>query len=141
MENLKVIIYNDKDMIYREGFLSKFESTSNIIEERRIDGSRNTFIRGYTDIITCQHNGKKQYIELDPTTMKKILKYNKEVDIEKLNKEIESKKKEIKELDDKLKDRENRWEKVKQYIANIYDLELEEDYDDDDDWEFSDDWE
>ena len=35
----------------------------------------------------------------------------------------------LKELDDKLKDKEKRWEKVKQYIANIYDLDLEEDYD------------
>ena len=61
--------------------------------------------------------------------MKRILKYNKEVEIEKLNNEIQNKKNKIKELDDKLKDKEKRWEKVKQYIANIYDLDLEEDYD------------
>ena len=66
--------------------------------------------------------------------MKRILKYNKEVEIDELNKEIENKKKQIKELDDKLKDKEKRWEKVKQYIANIYDLDLEEDYDEDYDW-------
>ena len=65
--------------------------------------------------------------------MRRILKYNKEVEIEKLNKEIENKREQIKELDDKLKDKEKRWDKVKQYIANIYDLDLEEDYDEDED--------
>ena len=133
MEHLNVIIYNDKDMIYREGFLSSFESNTNISEERWLDGSSSTLIHGYTDTIICQHNGEKQSIELDPTTMQRILKYNKEVEIEKLNKEIKNKREQIKELDDKLKDKEKRWEKVKQYIANIYDLDLEED-DDDYEW-------
>lgn len=134
MENLKVIIYNDKDMIYREGFLSSIESNANISEERFLDGTSEHIIHGYTDTIICQHNGQKQSIELDPTTMKRILKYNKEIEIDELNKEIENKKEQIKELDDKLKDKEKRWEKVKQYIANIYDLDLEEDYDEDYDW-------
>lgn len=133
MEHLNVIIYNDKDMIYREGFLSSFESNTNISEEKWLDGSSSTFIHGYTDTIICQHNGEKQSIELDPTTMRRILKYNKEVEIEKLNKKIENKKEQIKELDNKLKDKEKRWEKVKQYIANIYDLDLEEDYNEDED--------
>lgn len=134
MENLKVIIYNDEDMIYREGFLSGVESNIDFSEERFLDGTSEPFIRRYTDTIICQHNGQNQSIELDPTTMKRILKYNKEVEIDKLNKEIENKKEQIKELDDKLKDKEKRWEKVKQYIANIYDLDLEEDYDEDYDW-------
>ena len=47
MENLKVIIYNDKDMIYREGFLSSIESNINISEERFLDTiampTRNTY--------------------------------------------------------------------------------------------------
>ena len=52
-----------------------------------------------------------------------------EYKLEKLNKEIKNKKEQIKELDDKLTDKEKRWDKVKQYIANIYDLDLEEDDD------------
>lgn len=119
---------------YIEGFLSSIESKANISEKRFLDGTSKQFIYGYTDTIICQHNGQKQSIELDPTTMKRILEYNKEVEIDKLNKKIENKKEQIKELDDKLKDKEKRWEKVKQYIANIYDLELEEDYDEDYDW-------
>lgn len=129
MENVKVIIYNDKDMIYKEGFLSSIESNTNIREERFLGGTSVTLINGFTETIIYQHNGEKQSIELDPTTMKRILKYNKEVEIEKLNNEIQNKKNKIKELDDKLKDKEKRWEKVKQYIANIYDLDLEEDND------------
>ena len=133
MEHLNVIIYNDKDMIYREGFLSSFESNPEFHEVISLDGTRESFIHGYTDTIICQHNGEKQSIELDPTKMQRILKYNKEVEIEKLNKDIKNKKEQIKELDDKLTDKEKRWDKVKQYITNIYDLELEEDYDEDDD--------
>lgn len=133
MEHLNLIIYNDKDMIYREGFLSSFESNPDFHEVISLDGTHESFIHGYTDTIICQHNGEKQSIELDPTTMQRILKYNKEVEIEKLNKEIKNKKEQIKELDDKLKDKEKRWDKVKQYIANIYDLDLEEDYNND--WE------
>lgn len=72
---------------------------------------------------------QKDYIELDPTTMKRIAKYNKEVEIEKLNEEIKIKEKEIRELDNKLKDKEKRWEKVKKYIANIYDIDIKEDED------------
>ena len=133
MEHLNVIIYNDKDMIYREGFLSSFESNPEFHEVISLDGTRESFIHGYTDTIICQHNGEKQSIELDPTTKQKIIKYNKEVEIEKLNKDIKNKKEQIKELDDKLTDKEKRWDKVKQYITNIYDLELEEDYDEDED--------
>ena len=39
-----------------------------------LDGTSKSFIHGYTDTIICQHNGEKQSIELDPTTMKRILK-------------------------------------------------------------------
>lgn len=133
MEHLNLIIYNDKDMIYREGFLSSFESNPDFHEVISLDGTSESFIHGYTDTIICQHNGEKQSIELDPTTIQRILKYNKEVEIEKLNKKIENKKAQIKELDDKLIDKEKRWDKVKQYITNIYDLDLEEDYNND--WE------
>lgn len=136
MESVKVIIYDDENMIYRDGVLDSIERGTNFSEERQLDGSSSTFIHGYTDTIICQHNGEKQSIELDPTTMKRILKYNKEVEIEKLNKEIENKKEYIKELDDKLQDKEKRWEKVKEYIANIYGMDLDGDDEDDYDWEY-----
>lgn len=132
MEQMRVIIYNAKDMTYREGFLDSYESNVDFSEERFLGGTNKIFIHGYTDTIICHHNGEKQNIELDPTTMQRILKYNKEIEIEKLNNEIQNKKNEIKELDDKLKDKEKRWEKVKQYITNIYDLDLEEVCDEDD---------
>ncbi len=134
MKEIKVILYDAENMTYREGYLESCESNTISNRQELLNGTYINIVHGYTDTIICQHNGEKQSIELEPTTMKRILKYNKEVEIEKLNKEIENKKKEIKELDDKLKDKEKRWEKVKQYIANIYDLNLEENYDEDCDW-------
>lgn len=87
------------------------------------------------DTITFQTTGfnKTDTITLDPTTMKRIAKYNKETECKKLDEQIKKKKEQIKELDDKLKDKEKRWEKVKNYIANIYEIDIddyeEENYD------------
>lgn len=136
MEGIKVIIYNDKDITYKEGYLVNIKSSPNIIETYSLSEEPKQIIDGHTETIECYVDGEKQSIELDPTTMKRILKYNKEVEIEKLNKEIKSKQEEIKQLDDKLQDREGRWQKVKNYIVNIYDIDLnEEDWNDDDDWD------
>lgn len=54
-----------------------------------------------------------------------------------LDKEIEEKENRIKELDDLLQDKEKRWNKVKQYIKQVYEIENIDDLDDDDydDWE------
>lgn len=138
MKGVKVIIYNDEDMMYKEGFLDSIESDTNFGEYRLLDDSSSKFVIGYTDTIICNHNGEKQSIELDPTTMKRILKYNKEVEIEKLNKEIESKRKLIKQLDAKLQDKEGRWQMVKNFITNIYEMDLDEDDEDEDDWDWED---
>lgn len=126
MNNYHIIIYNKDEMYYTEGELTSMEVTPTIIDNP-YGGvvSQRPYIKTYT---TCE-NEPTEYIKLDDTTMKRILKYNKETKIKKLNKEIEQKKAEIKELDNKLQDKEKRWEKVKKYIANIYDINIKEDED------------
>ena len=65
--------------------------------------------------------------------MRRIAKYNKEKECQQLDEKIKEKKAKIKELDDILTDRVGRVEKLKEFIAKIYDIDL---YDDeDDDWE------
>lgn len=133
-----IIIYDDEHLEYIEGIVGDFESFSGTIECMSLDEPgviRCIPDRDATFQCTINNMSTSEYIKLDETMMRRIAKYNKEVEIEKLNKEIESKKEEIKELDDKLQDREQRWEKVKNYIANIYDMDLNEEDEDDWDWE------
>lgn len=137
MENCRVIVYNQENLEYIDGLLCGIDcdTEGNIDYHYYLDGTRETEITGMTYTIHVSYPMKKQCIELDPTTMKRIAKYNKEIEIEKLNEEIKNKKKQIKELDNKLHDREQRWQRVKNYIANIYDMDLNEEDEDDWDWE------
>lgn len=129
MNRTKVLIYNDNNISYIEGFLLNLETNPNVETVRDIYGTDRTTISSINYNLLVSYPQQKDYIELDPTTMKRIAKYNKEVEIEKLNEEIKIKEKEIKELDNKLQDKEKRWEKVKKYIANIYDIDIKEDED------------
>ena len=129
MKGTKVLIYNDNNIEYIEGFLLNLDVNPNTETGRDTDGTNRTTISSINYNLLVSYPKQKDYIELDPTTMKRIAKYNKEVEIKKLNEEIKIKEKEIKELDNKLKDKEKRWEKVKKYIANIYDIDIKEDED------------
>ena len=108
MKGTKVLIYNDNNIEYIEGFWLNWEANPDVETERYIDGTNRTIIPSINYNLLVSNPKQKDYIELDPTTMKRITKYNKEVEIEKLNEEIKIKEKEIKELDNKLKDKEKR---------------------------------
>lgn len=131
MNNYHIIIYNKDEMYYTEGELTSMEVTPSIIDSP-YGGviAQRPYIKTYT---TCEDE-PKEYIKLDDTMMKRILKYNKEVEIKKLNKEIEQKKAEIKELENKMEDRKQRTKKVEKYIKDIYELDLNNNDDDDDDY-------
>lgn len=137
MGKYKAIIYDEDNLFYMSGDFEDHE-----IEMKPLTSScrlandiyEKQFLTGY--IRTLKINGfnslASETIELDPTMMKRILKYNKEQEIQKLNIIIAEKERKIQELDELLSDKEARWEKVKKYIANIYDLDLEEDSFDED---------
>lgn len=140
MDSFKIIIYNDEFMEYFIGDVcdiplmkapQEVEITSLLDNNRR-------FIPGPTksiEIITvnseCMEN-----IKLDETLMKRIARYNKEKEIERLDEEIKEKQEKIKELDDVLKDREKRVQKLKKFVAEIYDIDVN---DEDDDYDYEDD--
>ena len=131
MNNYHILIYNKYEMYYTEGELTNMEVVPTIIDNP-YGGvvAKRPYIKTYT---TCEDE-PTEYIKLDDTTMKRILKYNKEIEIKKLNKEIEQKKAEIKELENTIEDRKARCDKVKNYIENIFDLDLDNDYEEDDDY-------
>ena len=133
MNNLKIIIYNDEELHYMKGYLLGMECTPNCIkydngyEEKSYVGGMD-----YTFGANCEPD--QETIQLDPTLMKRIAKYNKEKEIEKLDEKIKRKQKKIKELEDKIEDREKRWKKVQEYVTKIYEIDLD-DYEDEEEWQ------
>lgn len=80
-------------------------------------------------------------VELDPTMMKRIAKYNEEKDIENLQNKKEKLQEEIKQLEENKKKQENRLQSVKDFILEFFSttynsiddfIESKNDYDYDD---------
>lgn len=131
MDKPRVIIYDDENIQYIVGSGACFEWEPQHMYFESIDGTRTPFDMGVDiklrlDEVACHDN-----IMLDNTTMRRIAVFNKEQECKRLDDEIEKKKERIKELDDILKDREHRVDKIKKYIAGIYDIDIS----DDDEWD------
>ena len=132
--NYNILVYNDGDMIYYDGVLASFDKENIWDTGDFITGEHYEYLLGTNIRFTVPSLEQNETIKLDDTLMKRIAKYNKERELQKIQEEIKEKEKQIKELDDKLQDKEKRWKKVKDYITNIYDLDLEEDDEDDEDY-------
>lgn len=126
---VKVIVYDDKNIKYLTGYMGDYRYEPICINSEITPiAVRQSF--DITDI------NKTDTIQLDETLMRRIAKYNKEKECQQLDEKIKEKKAKIKELDDVLTDRVGRVEKLKEFIAKIYDIDLYDDEDDeDDDWE------
>lgn len=125
-----LIIYDEQEIHYIETDLMEINIDNNFREYDGPNGFKKNFVTSRTFTFATANNFDEDTIKLDETMMKRIAKYNKEKELQKIQKEIKEKEKQIKELDDKLQDKEKRWKKVKDYIANIYELDLEEDDED-----------
>lgn len=118
---VKVIVYDDKNIKYLTGYMGDYRYEPIYVNGKIIPiAVRQSF--DITDI------NRTDTIQLDETLMKRIAKYNKEKECQQLDKKIEEKKAKIKELDDILTDRVGRVEKLKEFIAKIYDIDLYNDY-------------
>lgn len=122
---MNVIIYDDENIMYYHSIVTSFSSEPNFMGD--------DYIVSYSVVLDVPNIERLDNISFDETTMKRIAKYNKQQECKRLDKEIEEKTQRIKDLDILLKDKEKRWNKVKEYIANIYDLDLDES--DDYDWD------
>lgn len=133
MKDYKILIYNDEDLEYMGGCLKYVDQRDDLIEITTTRDIYRQFTKGLDAQITFTFfdHWNSDVVQLDPTLMKRIAKYNKEKEIEKLDKKIKEKENKLKELDDLLKDREKRWSKVQKYIANMYDLDINTDDGDD----------
>lgn len=126
-----VIIYDDKNIMYYQGAFTYFEQNANVDSGMYMNGKIYHNIMSWSIRLDVPNLEKFDNIILDETTMKRIAKYNKQQECKRLDKEIKEKQGRIKELDNLLQDKEKRWNKVKEYIKNIYEINL---YEDDDDY-------
>lgn len=135
MNNLKILIYDENNISYKVGYCASIDVDCGTPIDAII-GNYRKCILPMSSVLTCQISNYEELnnIELDETTMKRIAKYNKEIDIKKLDKEIEEKKEKIQRLESILEDREKRVDMLKKYIAEIYDINIKEDENDDDDY-------
>ena len=133
----KLIIYDDKNISYITGNIYEINVEPHYIEysPNSWDINKQYFETSKTYSVITNNPVNNETIKLDDTLMKRIAKFNKEIEIKKLDEIIKNKQEKIKELDNLLQDKEKRWKKVKDYIANIYNIDLEDDYDDEEYWE------
>lgn len=123
-KNMKVILYDEDEMKSFGGYLSGVamqEPEITILEDashRVIRGMSNTS----ADItIELQH----EIIQLDPTTMKRIAKYNLEKESKGLLIEIEKNKKQIEDLKEMYKSLQKRLQAISDIGSNIWEHETE----------------
>lgn len=134
-DKYNILVYNDEYMIYYDGVLASFNKENIWDNGYFATGEHYQYLLGTNIRFTVPCLEQHETIKLDDTLMKRIAKFNKEVEIKKLDEIIKNKQEKIKELDDLLQDKEKRWKKVKDYIANIYNIDLEDDYDDEEYWD------
>ncbi len=132
--NQHIIIYNDREIHYIEADLKQICVETNLETYVRRGGISSHIPLSTTYTLTTIDGFDNDKIQLDPTLMKRIAKYNKTRELQQIEKQIKEKQEQIKELDELLQDKQKRWKKVKDYIANIYELDLDEDNEDDYDY-------
>lgn len=125
-----IIIYNDEDIYYYQGSLISIDVDMNYLDYNSLDGDCRRIEDGIIMTARIDNYKEGENIVLDDTTMKRIAKYNKTADLKRLDKIIAEKEEKIRELDALLTDKEKRWKKVKDFVANIYDIDVNEDDDD-----------
>ena len=134
-DKYNILVYNDEYIIYYDGVLASFDKENIWDSGCFVTGENYQYLLGTNIRFTVSNLEQHETIKLDDTLMKRIAKFNKEVEIKKLDEIIKNKQEKIKKLDDLLQDKEQRWKKVKDYIADIYNIDLEDDYDDEEYWE------
>lgn len=134
----RILIYDNENINYKVGYLGNIQAVMpEQIKITSLGDIEPQHIPSCYYEFTCDISDYQELdtIELDPTTMKRIAKYNKEIECLKLDADIKQKKEQIKELDDILNDRENRVKKLKDYIKDIWNLDIQDDEDNDGDYD------
>ena len=139
-DKLNIIIYNKSMIKYIEGDLHSILCESQYPERGiNIDGTVDC-VESLGDNVKLDifYKGENNFIELDFTTMERIAKYNKNIEIKNLDKAIEYKKieleKTLKKLDETILKLEKKESKIKDLKKLIEFLDIEED--ESDEWDY-----
>lgn len=127
-----LIIYDEQEIHYIEGDIHEFKIDNVVDSYIAPDGMPRTIPISREFTFISNNAFDKDTIKLDDTMMKRIAKYNKEKELQKIEEQIKKKEEEIKKLDDILQDREKRVEKLKKFIEEIYDIDINDEYEYDD---------
>lgn len=135
----KILIWDEDNLVYYEGNCGSFNLIPDIIEYRTLANDSVNRLQGRDTDFNCSisNTQEKKNIDLDPTLMKRIAKYNKELEVAELDEVIKEKEEYLEELNDVLNDRIKRVDKLRKYVANIWNIDIsdEDDYDDEyDEW-------
>ena len=132
INNTRVIIYDDNNIQYIVGDGASFEWEPQYKIFESMDGVRTHFPMGVVVTLGLSNAECLDSIKLDNTLMRRIATFNKEQECKRFDKMIEERVARIKELDDILNDKEKRVEKLKKFVATLYDIDID---DDDEDWD------
>ncbi len=123
-------MYDDKDMQYIVGDYGSLEYEPQFMTVESLDGTRQSFPLNTIITLSVNDTDFVDNIKLDATLMKRIAVFNKEQECKRLDKEIHDKRQQVKEIEAVLEDRERRLNKLKEFIAHIYEIDVN-----DDDWD------
>lgn len=132
---MKVIIYDEKEMKSYGGYLADWKmGCSRELDATTLDADCRTIITIPPTTAKAVVELRQQIIELDPTTMKRIARFNLEKENENLLKEIEQHKKEIDGLKEQYKGLSERLKTISEIGKDIWEngaeYERESEYDD-----------
>lgn len=130
--NLNILIYDDEEIKYMTGEIKRLETNPILAECTNInDFTRKYMTTGRKEMLCdIRDYDEKETIRLDDTLMRRIAKYNKEAEIEDMDRKLKAKEERIKQLEEKIEDREERWKKIQKFVAKIYELPIDdENYD------------
>ena len=134
----QLIFYDDKEMVCFDvtHFMLK-EPEKQMIEATVLDDGEKHFIRSILEPTVIYLETGKEMVKLDPTTMKRIARYNLEEENATLLKEIEERKKVIDDLEQKEQVLRDRFKKAISAFKEI----MENGYYDEDEDEYESEWE
>lgn len=119
---VKVIMYDEKEMKSYGGYITDWETSSPAeLDATPLEANHRTIITLPPTTAKAVVELREKIIELDPTIMKRIARFNLEKENEDLIKEIEMHKKEIEGLENRYKDLKKRLKTIKEIGKDIWD--------------------
>lgn len=140
MQKGQIIFYDsDKMMCFGVTYFIVKEPEKQMIEVTLAGDEERHFIQSTPEPICMFIETGEEIVKLDPTTMKRIARYNLEKENEALLKEINERKKEIADIQQKetvLRDRFKKAISMFKEIMNHGYCDMDDDEDEDEEWEF-----